>query len=204
MTEYLGILGAGGFAREAYHHAEDCGELPCLLADTPPNSGNYRYTSFGGLSTSQVIKKFVIGVGDPKIKAILVNKALKLGLQPVNCIHPSVVIGKYLLMGVGSIICPGVCITCNVEIGDYALINLNVTIGHDAKIGSFTTINPNCSISGNTTIGDRCTIGTGAVTREKSTIGDDIIVGANATVIKDLVTSGVYIGSPAKLLGTNS
>lgn len=206
------ILGAGGFAREVYHHMRpsfpnekfvfvddvtDTKELfGCVvIKDWVLPEFNPRPSVVGVV---QPVWRFVVGVGDPSIKKVLVDKALKVGIEPLDTwIHPKALVQDAKL-GKGGIICPGVVITTNVVIGNFVTVNLNTTIGHDTIIEDYVNISPGCNISGNNVIGDGTTIGTGAVTREKTRIGRNVTVGAQACVINNCANNSLIVGVPAK------
>lgn len=148
-------------------------------------------------------KEFVIGVGSPKIKRILVRKALASGLVPApTIIHPRALVqGDDCEIGIGSIISPGCVITTNVRIGNYVLLNLNCTVGHDTILGDYVTCNPGCCISGNVTLGEGVMLGTGTVIREKINIAQDVQTGAQSCVVKDILDSNITVaGIPARKL----
>ena len=42
-------------------------------------------------------------------------------------------------------------------------------------------------------------MGNNSSIREKIHVSSNVIIGSNATVVKNIVTSGIYIGVPAKL-----
>src|SRR5690606_9653321 len=126
---------------------------------------------------------FVIGVGSPSIKRVLVQKALEADLRPFpTIIHPRATV-QDAQCGVGGIITPGVVVTTNVKIGDYVILNLNVTVGHDSEIHDYCTINPGCAISGNTSISSDVLFGTGSVCREGIKIASENIFGAQSAVV---------------------
>lgn len=102
--------------------------------------------------------------------------------------------------GIGAVICPGSVLTTHIKIGVHCFINLNCTIGHDCNLGDYVTLMPGVNISGNCFIGNLVTIGSNAVIRDGITICDNVYIGAGSVVVKDILESGVYIGTPAKLL----
>ncbi len=113
-------------------------------------------------------------------------------------------------------------------VGPFVEIQKDVTIGKRCRIQShaficeLVTIGDDCFIShgamfvndtfagggparGDTSlwkhtfIGDNVSIGTGA-TIMPVRIADNVVVGAGAVVTKDLDTTGIYVGNPARLL----
>jgi serine acetyltransferase len=43
-------------------------------------------------------------------------------------------------------------------------------------------------------------MGTNSSVKEKKHISSNVIIGSNSTVVKNIVTSGTYVGVPAKFL----
>jgi len=220
MSRNIVILGAGGFAREMYWHIKD--SIPqarmvfandvketkeiAINGQIIPVIKNWDFdcVPVNGLDKPcEKFKEFVIGVGSPKIKRILVQKALACGLVPAPAvIHPRALVqGDDCEIGMGSIISPGCVITTNVNIGNYVLLNLNCTVGHDAILGDYVTCNPGCCISGNVTLGKGVMLGTGTVIREKINIAPDVQTGAQSCVVKDIIDSNITVaGIPARKL----
>ena len=149
------------------------------------------------------IEEFVIGVGDPRAKRMLVGKALDSGLRPApTVIHPRALVqADDCRIGKGGIIAPGCVLTTNVTVGDYVLLNLNCTLGHDAVLGEYVTCNPGCNISGNVMIGEGAALGTGTVVRQGIDIARGVVTGAQACIVKDIVEPGITVaGVPARPL----
>lgn len=216
MKDVYVILGAGGFAREVFWHLrETYPNVDCVFVDdvNPGNSLSFRGEEkdypilkdwdFEKFNEKFNLVGFLVGVGEPHVKKILVEKALACGLRPApTLIHPAARIqGVDCELGVGGIICPGVVVTTNVHVGDYVVLNLNTTVGHDASIGDYSTANPGCHISGNTTLGEGVSLGTGTTLREKTSISDGVITGAQSCVVKSITESNVIVtGVPAQKL----
>lgn len=194
------ILGTGAFAREAF--------------DWITQSGYYVAGFFSGVKDDAlslrelpiyysadevpIDLRWIVGSGNQTAINAMVN-LLKNKISPAQpVIHHSCILGSNVLVGNGSIICPGCIVTCDVVIGQNTVINISSTIGHDCKIGSGVHLSPNSSLSGRTIIGDNCQIGTNTVTIPGVSIADNVIVGASTVITKDLIDSGVYVGSPAR------
>jgi acetyltransferase-like isoleucine patch superfamily enzyme len=59
-------------------------------------------------------------------------------------------------------------------------------------------------VSGNAKIGESVYLGTNSAVGEKLNLCDDLVVGMGAAVVRDINTSGVYVGVPAKLKMPNN
>lgn len=220
MSKNIAILGAGGFAREMYWHIKECNPATQIVfvddvtetkkiimaGQEIPVIKDWNFYALpinGPDKKPENFYKFVLGVGNPESKRVLIQKALASGLTPAaTIIHPRALVqGDDCTIGVGGIISPGCIITTNVKIGDYVLINLNCTIGHDAIIEDYVTCNPGCCISGNVTIGKGAELGTGTVIREKISIASGVNTGAQACIVKNIADSKITVaGVPARKL----
>lgn len=147
---------------------------------------------------------FTVAVGSPKIKTILVQKALDSGLIPAQTFVDidAKVLDKTIKLGVGGVISPGCILTTNITIGNYTTLNLNTTVGHDTIIGDFVTTNPGVHISGHCVIGDMNEFGTGSIVRDRLTIGSNKMFGAQSAIVKSLLDdkTETFVGVPIKLL----
>ncbi len=203
------ILGAGGFAREIVWHARDAypGVTIALVDDLSgitevavggqvlPVVGDWDFSRF----PDSCFARFVVGVGDPQSKRVMVRKALDCGLRPADTIvHPKAVV-QDVDLGVGGVIAPGCVLTANIHVGNYVLLGINVSIGHDAQVGDYVTCNPGAIVSGNTQLGPGSYVGAGAFLREKTRIAPGVTVGAQACVTKDITEAGITVaGVPAR------
>lgn len=172
------IIGKGGFARETalyvkgkkffFENEEINDALPSLLS--------------------------VIAIGNGTVREIIVKNYPHLNWGVIDAGQS---FGEVVL-GIGTIICPGTILTTDIKIGNHVILNLNCTVGHDTVIGDYTTASPGVNISGNVTIGKRCYLGTNSVIREKISICDDVVIGAGGVVVKDITEPGTYVGNPVK------
>lgn len=203
----LAIYGAGGFARELAWLAESCGHRVLCFVDDNPVLQGVQINGFPVMGLDDAAARFsriavVPGIGSPRSRQAVMEKAIGIGFQPVSLIHPRVEMSRWMDMGEGAVICAGSLLTTNIIIGKQVQINLDCTIGHDVVIGDYTTLAPGVHISGWVHFGKRVYVGTGTVfingTEEHPlTIGDDVVIGAGACVTRS-IDSGTWVGVPAK------
>jgi len=211
------ILGAGGMAREIYYYLLQSGvknysHIPKIVFYDDTSSEDVfvmcgverdRYVEHPLINEPDKLSdyngyQFLVGVGSPVVKKVLVKKALYHGLKPAKTLITEQVYIADAKIGRGGIITPGVKITTNIKIGNYVVLNWNTTIGHDAVIEDYVTINPGCHISGNVVVGEGSMLGTGTVIKEKTTIAPNTIIGAQGCVVKHITEPGVYVGVPVE------
>lgn len=197
------IFGAGGFAKEVFWLANQCGQEVDAFIDL--HAGGYccgkKIESEDYFDPSKHLA--VVAVGNPKLRKKIVDQirvrygdsVFKTLVSPsANIMDPSVVVGY------GSVICANCILTCDIKLGPWSQLNLATTIGHDVETGEFFTTAPGVHVSGKVIAGDRVYFGTNASTVEDIRIGDDVTIGAAACVSKDILESGTYVGVPAKKL----
>jgi hypothetical protein len=148
------ILGAGGFGRELYW----------WLMQSPENGKAWKVAGFLD-DNADALKGFDYPVGivgsvmgyrpqpgdllacaitQPKVKKPVVEALVAKGAEFLTFVHPKAHLGGNVKIGRGSVICPGVVMTCDIAIGDFTTINVNSTVGHDARVGHFCLINSHC------------------------------------------------------------
>jgi sugar O-acyltransferase (sialic acid O-acetyltransferase NeuD family) len=205
----LVILGAGGFAREAYswviQSAPHYNHFTFYDQNGKKNDHIYSYPVINNLDHRWVHgQHFLVAVGDPGTRKALWEKAVAHGMIPCDpIVHPRAVTGLEVEVGRGSIICPGAVLTTKIRAGRGLLVNLNATIGHDCQLGDFVTLSPGANVSGNCTLGDRIYVGSNAVLREKIAIPSDTTIGMGAVVAKTITQVGTFVGNPARPLVPN-
>jgi sugar O-acyltransferase (sialic acid O-acetyltransferase NeuD family) len=214
-TKPVAIYGGGGFAREVAWLVESCGDADglltpvCFIDDDPNRQGR----TLNGLPTFSLDEAWdrmpeasvVCGVGSPRTRQRLAEKAQAIGFRFATVVHPRTERSKWIELGDGTVVCAGNILTTNIKIGLHVQINLDCTIGHDAVLGDYTTLAPGVHISGWVHMGQRVYLGTGAVvlngTEEAPIVlGDDAVVGAGACVTKSIGAGLTVVGVPAKPL----
>lgn len=211
----IAIYGGGGFAREVAWLVQSCNveadlyRVVCFIDDNEAVHGSI-LNGIPVMGLEEARSRFpeacvVGGVGSPRTRQHLMEKAAALGFGFATVIHPRVERSQWIEIGIGTVICAGSILTTNIVIGRHVQINLNCTIGHDVKIGDYATLAPGVHVSGCVHIGKRVYIGTGAViingTQDTPiVIGDDVVIGAGACVTKSVAPGLTVVGVPARPL----
>ena len=209
----IAIYGAGGFAREVAWLVQECNtgaelyEVVCFIDDDETTHGSI-LNGIPIMGLEEVCSLFpsarvVGGVGSPRTRQRLMEKAAAAGLGFESIIHPRVERSRWIQIGSGTVICAGNILTTNIVIGQHVQINPGCTIGHDVVIGDYTTLTPGVHISGYVHLGKRVYVGTGAVIINGTqsspiVIGDDVVIGAGACVTKSILEGLTVVGVPAK------
>ena len=213
LKTQIAIYGAGGFGRQVAWIAEVCCsaemvyEVVCFIDDNCKQEGHL-VNDVPVMRLDTARKRFpeakvVGGVGDPRIRQILIEKAEHVGFTFATLVHPRVERSRWLDIGLGTVISAGTGFATNVVLGQHVQINLDCTIGEDVILDDYTTLTPGVHVSGAVHTGKRVYLGTGAVikhgTREHPiVIGDDAIVGAGAVVTKSVPPGATVVGVPAR------
>lgn len=207
MNKKICIIGSSGFAKEVYWLIQEAGmadNVECFMEPekywAEKNVFNIPVKKQSEFDASKHIA--VLGIGDPMIRKKIVTQQLPYNTEYPSIIHPSTKISKWVNMGRGAIICAYNMMTCDIKIGDFAVINLNCTIGHDCVIGDYFTLNPSVNVSGLCEFGNQVYIGTNAAVKQGIKICNDVTIGMGACVVKDIIEPGIYVGNPAKPLTT--
>lgn len=209
------IVGAGGFGREVYswllHHPNynkewiikgflDDGKAGCDLSDDPLK--NYELKVISTIDNYKIESDdiFIVTVGEPKTKELIVSKLKQKKAEFFNYIHPSAVIGQNVRLGIGIIICPNVTITCDIDIDDFVLVNANSTIGHDAKIGSYSTLCGHSDVTGSCVLGRGVFMGSHASVVPKTIVEDYAVIGAGSVGLRKVKAHTTIFGVPGRKL----
>ena len=209
----LVIVGAGGFAAEVVFLAEtilqQSGDNPpfslqgIIAPDAAKNTILGRPILGDDTWAWQHLPantRFVVAIGDPEIRAQVSQQYEAQGWQALSLIHPNTVIHSSNQIGRGCIVCGGVQITSQVNLGKHVLLNLNCTVGHDCVVGDYATISPSANLSGEVKLADKVYIGSGATVLPGVQIGEKAILGAGGVATRNLAPHTTYVGIPARPL----
>jgi len=204
----LYIFGAGGSGREVAWLAEQAWgsavhliflvDHPKYLSEPVNNIPVQLLSEANRISDA----RFLVAIGDPKLRRKAAYACSDAGLQPTILVHPRAEISHWVKLDEGVVICAGAVITTNISIGKHVQINVCCSVSHDVSIGEFSTLSPGAHISGNVQIGRGVFIGTGAcIINGKPgaplVISDDAVVAAGACVTGPVEAGALVAGVPA-------
>lgn len=198
------ILGAGAMARETYQIYIDQqrrnvikGFVVNKKPGIPADIWDKKIFSEETLKGDAVNIRLIGGIGTPLRKNWL-QKLTKKGYKFDTAVHKTVLVGYNTKIGLGTIICAGATLTCDIVVGKHTVINNNATINHDCRIGDFVTIGPGVNVGGRVCVGDGSFLGIGAIIAHNIKIGRNVFIGAGSVVVKNIPDGVLAYGSPAK------
>lgn len=207
----LAIFGAGGFGRE----------IACIIKQINAIEPKWNLIGFFDdnesllgssneygvvLGNTEVLNSWnkplsiVIAIGNPNI---LRNVSEKINNQLIdfpNIIAPNACIMDYdnIKMGKGNVICPNCLISCNVELGDFNLINVMSQLGHDTKMMNYNVVMPSVNISGGVAVGNCNLFGVKSFIIQYKTIGNNVLITPGSIMLRKGKDHTTYMGNPAK------
>jgi sugar O-acyltransferase (sialic acid O-acetyltransferase NeuD family) len=156
---------------------------------------------------SQLIKKYnieggVISIGDNWGRYHVYNQILELAptFKFVNAIHPSVIIGNNVKLGIGIVAMAGCIFNPKSTIGDFTFFATGAQIEHDCQIGDFSSISAGSVTGGHVKLGKFSAITLGVTVVDRLEIGENTVIGSGSLVTKSLPDNVLAYGSPAKVV----
>ncbi|MBN8205352.1 NeuD/PglB/VioB family sugar acetyltransferase [Microbacterium esteraromaticum] len=213
MTEQVVVVGAGGFGRETVDVVEAVisggGGIALLgIVDANPREADLQQLSARGIAYlgteeqwlpyAPTGSRFIVAIGNPRVRGAVADRLLEAGLHPITVIHPQAVIGSQATIGAGVVICAGVQVSTNVTLGDHVHLNPACIIGHDAELENCVSVNPGAIVSGNVRVRENTLLGAGSMVLQGLTIAAGTTVGAGACVTKDTRFGWTVAGVPAR------
>lgn len=213
MMQALAILGTCGSARETYWvirerypdcsivFVDDANELRELdMSDkVVPVVKDWNFAPYN--KEGREFRYFIPGMGTPKVKKVMVKKALERGLMP----GPSVV-SRYAAvrpdcrLGAGCVVHATSWLTSRVTAGDFVTIH-SAVVGHDTVLKDYVTCAAGSTVLGHVILEEGVYLGAGTVVRDHLRIAADVMTGMQTCVAKSITEPGITVlGVPARRL----
>lgn len=202
------IISTSGFASEVTEYILDNNEYK-IQGYFDINENNYKkYKYKAPFLGSEKDFNFtcddnvVIAIADYKLRNKIYLDLKEQGVNFPNIFHKSSYISRSCNIEEGSVICPFVTITSNVNIGKNFQANIYSYVAHDCQIGDNVTFAPSVKCNGNVIIENDVYVGTGAIIHQGKPdkplrIGKGAVIAAGAVVTKSIADGKVMFGNPA-------
>ena len=205
----LVIIGAGGFGREVADTVQRINSISKeynLIGFIDDNEDIWNitingYEVIGGIDflKNNFGNKVnaVVAIASADEKKNIVSK-LNDYVEWENIIDPTALVSKSNVIGKGNIIQPFSVIGPNTIIGNHCVINLRGSIGHDAVLDDYVAMMSMCDVTGYVHLKEGVYLGSSVCIIPSIVVREYSIIGAGSTVIKNIMETGTYAGSPAK------
>jgi sugar O-acyltransferase (sialic acid O-acetyltransferase NeuD family) len=211
--EKIVIVGGGSFIGNLINYIETMGCYQIVgYTDIQDHGEFFGYKHLGNDDVLQNlydkgVKFAALGIGnrlsDTHLKQKIFSKVLSLGFRLPLIKGQNVIIHKGAQFGDGVILRDGAIIQSNVKLGDCVMIGDRAVISHDTEIGDFSQVVSGCTLGRGIKIGKSVFFGFNVVVTNDLTIVDGCTIGACSLVNKDCLESGLYFGTPCKLIKGN-
>lgn len=209
--EKIVLIGGGNQAHYTIDIIEREGKYAILgIIDSIQEVGSTRF-GYPVLGRQEDIKELIqkyeieggiITIGDNWARYYVSSQIKRLvpEFKFVNAIHPSVIIGNNVHIGVGVTAMAGCIFNPKASLGDFTFFATGAQVEHDCTIENFASISAGSIIGGYVRVGKYSAITLGVTVLDRIEIGENTVVGAGSLVVKDLPGNVLTYGSPAKII----
>lgn len=134
----------------------------------------------------------------------IIGKLQDLGYELPALVSPAAIINEDVVVGAATVICDGAVLASGTRTGMACILNTGCVVDHDCRLGDGVHLAPGAVLCGGVQVGDLSMVGAGAVVIQERRIADRCLIAAGATVTRNLTEPGIYVGTPARLLGGGS
>lgn len=205
MKKSIYIIGAGGHAQVVIDAAIKAGFKIYGIFDNNRDLIGKEVLGIPIIGEIEEVKKiqdakFVVAIGENEVRKKIVERLGFTDDYYATIIHPSVVIGKNVNIGLGTMVLGGVVINTGTSIGRHCIINTSSSIDHHNKISDFVHIAPGIHTGGNVEIKEGTLLGIGTSVIPGIKIGKWSIIGAGTVVIEEVPDYATVVGVPGRVI----
>lgn len=194
----LAIIGASGHGKVVADIAKKNGYSEIVFLDDDDDirlCGNY--SVIGNSSQAGWIDADItVGIGNADIRKRMQESFPEEKL--VTLIHPDAVIAEDVTIGIGTVVMAGAVINPGVRIGKGCIINTCSSVDHDCVVGDYVHIAVGSHLCGSVSVGSGTWIGAGATVSNNISICPNCMIGTGAVIVKNIDSTGTYVGVPAR------
>lgn len=144
--------------------------------------------------------EFVIGVGEPNVRAAMYRRIKEYGYNLATLIHPSAFVALSSKIDEGSVVCHNAYIPVRAHLLENTLIQPMAAVGHDCIVGRNSVVAACVAMGGGCIIGDGSFVGMSASVKQGVKIGNNSVVGMGAVVIENVPDEALVVGNPARVI----
>jgi len=145
----------------------------------------------------------IVAVGNNQLRWEKHSELKNAGANIATLVHPFSSVSNQVVLGVGTVIMPGVVINADVKIGEACIVNTGSTIDHDCNISEGSHICPGVNLAGSVVIGRLTFLGIGSSVCPSINIGSNVLIGAGSVVLDHVQDNLKIAGNPARFISTN-
>jgi len=204
------IVCAGGFGREtaAAVQADDRWELLGFADDDPALRGRrvdgvpVLGSPEGAIGETPEAQVVVCQAGPSSgLRRAIVSRLQLPPARYATIVHPTAWLAGSAGIGPGTVVLAGVVATTTVEIGRHVAVMPGVVITHDDIVEDYATLAAGVRLGGGVRIGAGAYLGAGALLRDGVSVGAGAVVGMGAVVTRSVPPGETWYGTPARARG---
>lgn len=200
----IAIIGYSGHAFVVLDACKKMGISVQFYCDRSEVNHNnpYQLTFLGDESSESFdwsrVDKFVLGIGDNKIRRRAADRIVSAGKEILTVVHPTVVINDFVHIGKGSFLSSNCVVNTLATVGQNCIINTGAIIEHECILGDSVHIAPGAVLAANVKVSTGAFIGANTVIKQGVTIGANVVIGAGSVVIRDINDNETWVGTPVR------
>jgi sugar O-acyltransferase (sialic acid O-acetyltransferase NeuD family) len=194
------LWGAGAHGRVIHDLALACGYTDIAFVDDRPSCNQVCGSPVLPPDDPRAgsYQKFIVCLGDNRIRALRFEEARSRGLEPALLVHPSAVVSRSAFIERGSMVLPLVVVGAAVVIGENCILNTACVVEHNSRVNDHSHIGPGAIIGGDVVVESFAQAGMGARVLSRLKLGRSSVLGAGAVAVGDVAAGWIATGIPAR------